>query len=270
MPVCLIQVPYMAGDDRHGTSKGPQRFVQAGTGLLAARGVAVTVERVERGKPFRDSANASLAVCQALAPIVRKAILAGQFPLVLAGSCDVSKGVLSGFDHSRCGVVWFDAHGDVQTMETSTSGYEGGIPLRVLAGYRPDPATDRLGLREVPEERLLLVDGRDLDPPEEEYLRASAVRRSEAAALVPDALPEGPLLLHVDLDVIDASELPGLLFPTPGGPGAGEVLAAVRAVLGTGRVAALSIGCTWRPDEELDGEGGVRARLLAALVEPSA
>src|SRR2546430_12277003 len=93
----------MVGDDRHGASKGPQRFAQAGAGLLAARGVAVTRERVERGRPFGDSASASLVVCKKLASIVRKAITAGQLPLVLAGSCDPSKGILSGFDHSHCG-----------------------------------------------------------------------------------------------------------------------------------------------------------------------
>ena len=92
MEVCLIEVPYMVGDDRHGASKGPQCFAQARAGLLAARGVAVTRERVERGRPFGDSASASLVVCKKLASIVRKAITAGQLPLVLAGSCDPSKG----------------------------------------------------------------------------------------------------------------------------------------------------------------------------------
>ncbi|MGW5878774.1 hypothetical protein ACWFMI_19725 [Nocardiopsis terrae] len=64
--------------------------------------------------------------------------------------------------------------------------------------------------------------------------------------------------------------MPGLLFPTPGGPRTDEVLTAVRAVLETGRVTALSVGCTWAPDEESDGDGGGRARLLTALLEASA
>jgi arginase len=58
-----------------------------------------------------------------LAPVVRRAIEAGQFPLVLAGGCDASKGILSGFDHGHCGVVWFDPHGDFNTPETTISGY---------------------------------------------------------------------------------------------------------------------------------------------------
>jgi arginase len=49
------------------------------------------------------------------------------------------------------GIVWIDAHGDVQTLETTASGYLGGLPLRLLVGYRPELIADRLGLRPVPE-----------------------------------------------------------------------------------------------------------------------
>ncbi|OLT26429.1 arginase [Nocardiopsis sp. CNR-923] len=195
---------------------------------------------------------------------------AGRVPVVVSGDCMVALGAVAGLQRAGAdpSVVWFDAHGDVQTMQTSTSGYAGGIPLRVLTGYRPDPATARLGLRDVAEDRILLVDGRDLDPAEEEYLRASALRVSAVPDMAADALPEGPLLLHVDLDVIDPGEVPGVLFPTPDGPSADAVVGAVRRVLETGRVAALSVGCTWRSDAELDRDGGVRARLLADLLAP--
>ena len=112
------------GDERQGSSKGPERLVQAGANkVIAANGIVVTVKRVERGEPFRDSGNASLVVSKRLALFVRQAIAANQFPLVLAGGCDVSKGILSGFDHGQCGVVWFDAHGDFNTPETTISGY---------------------------------------------------------------------------------------------------------------------------------------------------
>ena len=70
-----------------------------------------------------------------LAPVVRRAIEAGQFPLVLAGGCDASKGILSGFDHGHCGVVWFDAHGDFNTPETTSSGYFDGMSLAVITGH---------------------------------------------------------------------------------------------------------------------------------------
>jgi arginase family enzyme len=68
MDICLIQVPYTMGDEHPGTSKGPERLVQAGASkLIAAKGLAVTTERVDRGEPFRDSGNASLVVGKRLA-----------------------------------------------------------------------------------------------------------------------------------------------------------------------------------------------------------
>jgi arginase len=136
MTVSLIQVPYVLGDERQGTSKGPGRLVEAGADkVVAAKGVAVRVERVDRGGPFRDSGNASLKACKQLADVVRKTVQAGAFPLILSGGCDVSKGILSGFDQSQCGIVWFDAHGDFNTPETTASGYLDGMSLAILTGH---------------------------------------------------------------------------------------------------------------------------------------
>jgi arginase len=187
---------------------------------------------------------------------------------VVSGDCLVSLATMTGLQ--RAGVdaslVWLDAHGDLQTLETTTSGYLGGMPLRILVGYRPELISRALGLRPIEESRVMLVDARNLDPPEGDFLAASGIRRSNVDELSPDLLPAGPLMVHVDLDVVDPSELPDLLYPTPGGPGALAVLAAVRRLLETGRVAALSLGCTWHP-----GTGdstGLRAGLLAALLAP--
>jgi arginase len=79
------------------------------------------------------------------------------------------------------------------------------------------------------------------------------------------ALPEGPLYLHVDVDVCDAGDVPGpLLFPTAGGPRLGEVVEAVRAVARTGRVVGVGLAATWRSDVLADGATGDVVRRLAA------
>jgi arginase len=123
MDVCLIQVPYHAGDDRVGSSKGPDRLLGVGAvDVLSARGVAVSVERVDRGTPFRDTATSAAQVNKQLADRVRHAVDAGRLPVVLSGSCNSAMGVLAGFDHERCGAVWLDAHGDFNTPETTVSG----------------------------------------------------------------------------------------------------------------------------------------------------
>src|SRR4051812_19892084 len=67
-------------------------------------------------------------------------------PVVVSGDCTVSLATVAGQQRRgvQPGIVWFDAHGDVQTLETTTSGYIGGMPLRILVGYRPELIADRL------------------------------------------------------------------------------------------------------------------------------
>src|SRR5262249_26353729 len=114
-------------------------------------------------------------------------------------------------------------------------------------GYRPELIADQLGLTAVAEDRVTLVGARDLDPPELEYLAGSAIRRYEVRDLTGDRLPAGPLYLHVDLDVVDSAQLPGLRFPAPDGPDPALLASALRRVLATGRVAAVGLACTWYP-----------------------
>jgi arginase len=111
---------------------------------------------------------------------VAEALRAGSRPVVVSGDCQTSIGTVAGLQRAGAdpAVVWFDAHGDLQTLETTASGYLGGIPLRILVGYRPELIAARLGLRPVAQERVVLVDARDLDPPEVTYLESAAIQRS--------------------------------------------------------------------------------------------
>jgi arginase len=121
-----------------------------------------------------------------------------------------------------------------------------------------------IGLRPVPAERTVLAGARDLDPAEVDYLSGAALRLVQVSEVGAGTVPHGPIVVHVDLDVIDADELPGLRFPARGGPSADSVLTALADLLATGRVAALSVACPWWPavDEE---ESGIRRQLLSRL-----
>jgi arginase len=208
------------------------------------------------GSPWERMAGLYAEVAEAVATEVR----AGRVPVVVSGDCTTSLGVVAGLQ--RAGrdprVVWFDGHADVQTPETTSSGYLGGFPVRQLVGGSDRTAPERLGLRPVAEEDVVLVDARDQDPPEVEYLARAAIRRVPVEE-VGAALPPAPVYLHIDVDVTDPGELPGLAFPAPGGPSLAAVTAAVRTVVAAGGVAAVGIACTYR-------SGSGSHRQLAGLV----
>ncbi|MGE5830859.1 MAG: arginase family protein [Micromonosporaceae bacterium] len=182
-----------------------------------------------------------------LAAAVHEVVRGGDRPLVLSGDCVAALGAVAGLQRAGLdpAIVWIDAHGDLQTPETTTSGYLGGMPLRLLVGYRPELIGQTLGLRPIADERVTLVGARDLDPPEASYLRQAAIRRCDVDELAADELPAGDIYLHLDADVVDASELPALLFPAKDGPGLDPVAQAVGRVLDTGRVVGLTVACTW-------------------------
>ncbi|MDA1360492.1 arginase family protein [Glycomyces luteolus] len=167
---------------------------------------------------------------------------------VVTADCTVALGVVTGLQ--RLGlepsVMWFDAHGDLHTPASSASGYPGGMVLRMLLGEGDGTVAETTGLTPIPPERVVLVDARDLDAPEAEYLSHSAVERVPVEAAT---APDGPVYLHIDLDVLDADLVPGLRYPVTPGPTPDQIRDAAQRILATGRVAAMTIACTWRPGE---------------------
>ncbi|HLL67162.1 MAG TPA: arginase family protein [Micromonosporaceae bacterium] len=209
------------------------------------------------------------ALYDTVATTVAERVRAGAVPTVVSGDCLVALATVAGAQRagSDPGLVWFDAHGDVHTLQTSTSGYLGGLALRLAMGAHAELLAEPLGLRPVAEERAVLVDARDLDPAEAAYLATSRVTRRAVDDLDAATLPDGPIVLHVDVDVIDATELPNLQFPASHGPSTESVLRAVHRVRATGRVVAVNIACPWHPPR--DGRDvALRTRLLERLTDP--
>jgi len=187
--------------------------------------------------------------------------------VVLSGDCMASLAVLAGVQQRGIQplLVWFDAHGDFHTEDTTTSGYLGGLPLAKAVGRGDLTLPDALGLTPVTEESVTLVDGRDLDPAEVEGLAGSAVTQVSVAALDADALAHAPVVIHVDVDVIDPEELYGLRYPAAGGPSLQDVADAVSTLVQARPLAALDIAATWRPmNTSRDQTDAVLSALLAA------
>lgn len=193
-------------------------------------------------------------------------------PLLLAGDCSASLGVAAGLQrrHREIAVVWLDAHGDFNTPAITISGYLAGMPLAMLAGRAPDLFAGPLGLRPVPERNIVLADARDLDPAERDALAASQVRHIPATAGAfrgaLSGFPDLPVYLHVDVDVMDSNDVPGLRFPAGPGPTLGDVEDCLTAITASVNVVAACLACAWLPGQV--GRPPAReaiARLAAAL-----
>ncbi len=200
-----------------------------------------------------------------LATAVAKAVEEGKRPISMAGDCCAALGMLAGLQRAQMDpkLIWFDAHGDFNTWETTPSGFLGGMPLAWLVGRGEQTIPQRLGLQTLDEARVTLTDGRDLDPQEAEAVASSAVNHlREVTDLFASPLPLGPLWVHFDVDVIDVAEAPAMSYPAEGGPSVrilGEVFQSLAA---SGQVKAVSVSL-WNP--ELDSNGVTRNAVLKLL-----
>ncbi len=253
MRASFISVPYFIGDHDSGLA-GP-----------AEETWHLLVPSLPDGSP-----QARMAVLyRELAEVVAEVCLAGDLPVVVAGDCLSAIGVLAGLQRAEVSpvLIWFDAHGDFNTWETTPSGFLGGMPLAMLVGRGEQSIVHEVGLASLPESDVILVDARDLDPGEGEAVRDSAVTHLlhvEDSLTYP--LPDHPLYVHLDVDVVDPGEMPGVNYPARGGPSLATVGAALHRLAETGRVAAVSLSA-WTP--KLDGDGTSRRasmRLLDELV----
>jgi arginase len=202
-----------------------------------------------------------------LAEKVAGAVRAGERPVSLAGDCVSSLGVLAGLQ--RAGVapqlLWLDAHGDFNTWATTPSGFLGGMPLAMMVGRGEQTLVDALGLRTIAEDRIVLADGRDLDPPERELLAQSAVRLLDVDALSRFA-PDCPLYVHFDCDIVRPEDSPAQSYLAAGGPSAAELEAIFRRLAATGAIAAVSLSA-WNPRlPGADVSRRVTMRLVDALL----
>lgn len=240
MNIDLIQVPYHLGHEQTGMGCGPERFVEAQlAGRLTDCGHDVAVDQINRQSPFTHEIGATMEVNAALAERVQETVNDEHFPLVLAGNCNSCLGTLAGLEladpafESDPGIVWFDAHGDSNTPETTPTGFFDGMPLAIATGGCWTELSAQLsGFSPVSEANALLVGVRDLDTQEAERLTQSDVTLLTASCVSPAETDDEPVLasplaaledqmrgvyVHIDLDVLDASIAPANDLAPPGG-----------------------------------------------------
>jgi arginase len=266
VPVCLIDVPFAMGDDRHDASEGSRRLIDGGGHeLFARRGIACRDMRVARRAPFVDTASACLSVNRELAAAVATAAAAGELPIVIAGSCDAATGVLAGLARERCGVVWIDAHADFNTPDSTVTGFFPGMALAIVTGHSYAAWWAQIGnAAPVPETHVALLGVRDLSP-DAERERVERSRMLRVAWV--DGHPDGDVdvtvatlagrveevYLHIDLDALDPSIAPGIVdTPVPQGLSLRQVDEVLDAVTGTLGLRAVVL-TTYTPSRDVAG-----------------
>jgi arginase len=255
----LIEVPYHLGHPHVGLGKGVPVLSEA----LA--GEASGVVTIDPGPEASNEIAASMAVIRALAHTVRGVVADGGFPFVLAGNCNSSLGTIAGLG-GGIGVVWFDAHADFNTPDTTPTGFFDGFGLAMLTGSGWQVLRETVeGLHTVPEEHVVLAGARDIDPKEQERLEASRVRAVEVAHLA-SALDDlrtrvDSVYLHVDLDVLDPSVGRANSLAVEGGPQLEELAEAFDLVVERFVVRAAAL-TAYEPDWDPERAIPAAARVL--------
>jgi arginase len=270
-PVHIIGVSLDLGGNRRGVDMGPSAFRIAGLGeRLAALGVTVVdagdlVAPIPEIKSFGDPRKKYIReiarVCEKLYKTSLAALDKGGLPLVLGGDHSLASGsVAATADYVRrtdkpLGLIWVDAHGDMNTPTSSNSGNVHGMPLASLLGPEPSELARIGGFSpKVRPEHTVLIGIRNLDEREKEIVRESRVHvftmkdidRSGIASVVEQALAlagKDTAGVHVsfDLDVCDPGIAPGVGTPVKGGLDYREAHMVMEIVADSGLLRALDL-----------------------------
>jgi arginase len=236
----VIQIPYDSGRKDFRMGNGPAHLAKQ----IVACGVSSdSISGEER--PFE--LGTTFRILRAVSDKVKQCIADNQLPILLAGGCLNTLASLSaiGLDSA---LVWFDAHADFNTPETTPSGFIDGMALAAITGRCWRNLTASVpGFRPFPEKNILLIGARDLDAEERVlleqseigWLTAESIRNGVERALtkVLPGLPER-VYLHVDLDVLDRAEARVNEYSSPGGLSVSELLQCIgfvghnRAIVG--------------------------------------
>ncbi|HZR91029.1 MAG TPA: arginase [Gaiellaceae bacterium] len=265
-PVAIIGAALDLGQGRRGTDMGPSAIRYAG---LAAR-IAELGRRCEDWGNVEAAVAESVAVgservrfldeikrtCGEIADLVARARSSGYLPLVLGGDHSVALGTLGGLARTGGpgGVLWLDAHGDLNRPETSPSGNVHGMVLAAVLGLAgAEFESDAWTLPAVEPSRVALVGVRSLDAGERVLLRELGVRvytmsdvdRLGVERVMRESLEHcsGPGFVHVslDMDVVDPEVAPGVGTPVRGGLSYREAHFALELVAESGAACSLEV-----------------------------
>jgi arginase len=269
--VTVIGVLMDLGADRRGVDMGPSAirvadlnkrlenlgYEVADAGNISVRNAEMMQITDGKAKYLPEIA----AACQKLADHVESVLESGSIPIILGGDHSVAIGSVSGlasFHHKReqrVGIIWFDAHGDMNTPEISPSGNIHGMPFAAILGHGAKQLTHISGFApKVHPEDCVLIGARSVDPEEALALKASGIRVVTMRELdergMSSVMDEAMWLasrrtagFHVtmDMDFVDPDYAPGVGTPVPGGPTYRESHLAMEKIADSGKMLSFEL-----------------------------
>ena len=245
MDIILLNLPYDSGQKGVRMGRGPDHFLKNGAiARLSGHNHDVFVEQIEGMDDFQSEVTGSFRLYRKLSERVHAASIQEAFPLVLSGNCGSALGALAGLQPDGIGLIWFDAHGDFNTPETTSSGFLDGMALATATGRCWKRLAAGLpGFSPLPDDHVIHIGGRDFDPEEWDLLNQSSVawitwEKIQAAdlraALEPALLSlkeqVNRVYVHIDLDVLDPQSTPVNQFLPSGGLSVAQVEEAIGLV----------------------------------------
>lgn len=239
----IIGMPMDLGQMRRGVDMGPSAIRYAGInerlkplfdeihdlGDLPIGRPEVVIDQKTNLRNLKLIAEKSLL----LADKVNEIVKSGSFPLVLGGDHSIAIGTLAGVSkhYQNLGVIWYDAHGDLNTAETSPSGNIHGMPLAVSLGFGHPLLTEIFGYSpKIKPENVVIIGARSLDEGEKVFIKEKGIKvytMHEIDRLGMPAVMEQTIAylkertdgvhLSLDLDGLDPAEAPGVGTPVIGG-----------------------------------------------------
>jgi arginase len=271
----ILGVPLDLGASRRGVDMGPSAVRVAGLearlealGHVVEDGGNVPVamaEQKKEGDPHAKYLKEITATCSKHAEMVFKTLEAGKFPLSLGGDHSMAAGTVSGVaeffrqqrrqQEQRLGLIWMDAHADINTPDTSPSGNVHGMPLAAILGLGPPELSNIYNFSpKVQPENCVLVGVRDIDVRERENIRKTGIEvytmrdidERGMRTVIEEALRvagRGTAGYHVSLDMdwIDPEDAPGVGTPVRGGASYREAHLAMEIIADHGRMVSFEI-----------------------------
>jgi arginase len=269
--VRIIGVPMDLGQSRRGVDMGPSAL--RGAGLQSSiKKLGLQVEDIgnlsvkqpeempvgeKRAKYLQEIAE----TCADVAAAAEKSLSEGFLPLVLGGDHSIAAGVAAGVanyfrkDKKQIGYLWLDAHGDMNTPESSPSGNVHGMPLAAIMGYGAPELVDLLGFKPKAEPgNIVIVGARDLDAQERKIVKKSGIhvftmrdidergmREVMADALKYAMDDTAGIAVSLDMDFVDPSDAPGVGTPVRGGVTYREAHLAMEMIADTESMVSLEV-----------------------------